>query len=115
MTSPNKYSSDSQQRVLKVLDLLFGHEITGLAPGEIAKTIAANASAITRDLANLAEAGMAEEVIGTGRYRITPRLGRRALATLQTFDRAQQQLADLKDRYTSEQRLSDMKTRFIHN
>lgn len=100
MTTPNKYSSDSQQRVLKVLDLLFGHEITGLAPGEIAKSINATASSITRDLANLAEAGMAEEVQGTGRYRITPRLGSRALATLQTFDRAEQQLRDLSARFT---------------
>jgi DNA-binding IclR family transcriptional regulator len=96
-----QYLNDSQQRVLKVLDLLFGHEIAGLAPGEIAKTVKANASAITRDLANLAEAGMAEEVTGTGRYRITPRLGRRCMATLQTFDRAEQQLGDLKARFTT--------------
>lgn len=97
MTS--KYFNESQQRVLKVLDLLFGHEITGLAPGEIAKTVHANASAITRDLANLAEAGMAEEIASSGRYRITPRLGSRALATLQTFDRAEKQLGDLKTRF----------------
>lgn len=99
MTS--KYFNESQQRILKVLDLLFGHEITGLAPGEIAKTVKANASAITRDLANLAEAGMAEEVASTGRYRITPRLGRRCIATLQTFERAEQQLGDLKARFTT--------------
>lgn len=99
MSAPNKYSSDSQQRVLQVLDLLFGHEITGLAPGEIAKSINATASSITRDLANLTEAGMAEEVGSSGRYRITPRLGSRALATLQTFDRAEKQLGDLKTRF----------------
>lgn len=101
MSTPNKYSSDSQQRVLQVLDLLFGHEITGLAPGEISKSINATASSITRDLANLTEAGMAEEVGSTGRYRITPRLGRRCMATLQTFDRAAQQLGDLKARFTT--------------
>lgn len=99
MSTPNKYSSDSQQRVLQVLDLLFGHEITGLAPGEIAKSINATASSITRDLANLVEAGMAEEIGSSGRYRITPRLGSRALATLQTFDRAEKQLGDLKTRF----------------
>ena len=99
MSTPNKYSSDSQQRVLQVLDLLFGHEITGLAPGEIAKSINATASSITRDLANLTQAGMAEEVGSSGRYRITPRLGSRALATLQTFDRAEKQLGDLKTRF----------------
>ena len=82
-----------------MLDLLFGHEITGLAPGEIAKSINATASSITRDLANLTEAGMAEEVGSSGRYRITPRLGSRALATLQTFDRAEKQLGDLKTRF----------------
>lgn len=102
MATPSPdYSNAAQQRILKVLDLLFGHEITGLAPGEIAKSIAATASSITRDLANLTEAGMAEEVQGTGRYRITPRLGRRCMATLQTFDRAEQQLGDLKARFTT--------------
>lgn len=99
----SQYLNASQQRVLKVLNLLFGHEITGLAPGEIARTLTANASAITRDLANLAEAGMAEEIPGTGRWRITPRLGSRALATLQTFDRAERQLGELKGRFTQPQ------------
>jgi DNA-binding IclR family transcriptional regulator len=98
MTS--KYLNTCQQRVLSVLDLLFGHEISGLAPGEIAKSVQASASAITRDLANLAEGGMAEEIPNTGRWRITPRLGSRALATLQTFDRAERQLGDLKNRFT---------------
>ncbi len=90
----------SQLRVLRMLDLLFGHEIRGLAPGEMAKRLAVNPSAVTRDLANLAEAGMAEEIPGTGRWRITSRLGTRVLATLQTFDRAERQLAELRTRFT---------------
>lgn len=100
MPTPNKYSSDSQQRVLQVLDLLFGHEITGLAPGEIAKSINTSASSITRDLANLVEAGMAEEIMQTGRYRIAPRLASRVVATLNTFSNAQKQLDDLRNRYS---------------
>ena len=100
MSAPNKYSSDSQQRVLQVLDLLFGHEITGLAPGEISKSINTSASSITRDLANLVEAGMAEEIMQTGRYRIAPRLASRVVATLNTFSNAQKQLDDLRNRYS---------------
>ena len=100
MSSPNKYSSDSQQRVLQVLDLLFGHEINGLAPGEISKSINTSASSITRDLANLVEAGMAEEIMQTGRYRIAPRLASRVIATLNTFSNAQKQLDDLRNRYS---------------
>lgn len=100
-TSSPDYSNAAQQRILKVLDLMFGYEINGLAPGEIAKSITANPSAITRDLANLVEAGMAEEIMQTGRYRITPRLGRRCLATHMAFDGAQQKLNDLQARYQS--------------
>ena len=100
MSNPNKYSSDSQQRVLQVLDLLFGHEITGLAPGEIAKSINTSASSITRDLANLVEAGMAEEIMQTGRYRIAPRLASRVIATLNTFSSASQKLEELRLRYS---------------
>lgn len=99
-TSSPDYSNAAQQRILKVLDLMFGHEINGLAPGEIAKSITANPSAITRDLANLVEAGMVEEIMQTGRYRITPRLASRVLATLNTFDAAKTKLNDLHQRYT---------------
>ena len=100
ITTAPDYTNAAQQRILKVLDLLFGYEINGLAPGEIAKSVNATASSITRDLANLVEAGMAEEITDTGRYRITPRLASRVIATLNTFSAAQQKLEELRLRYT---------------
>lgn len=95
-----KYIAESQQRVLKTLDVLFGHEVNGLASGQIAKLVGTSASNTTRDLANLKEAGFAEEVIGTGNWRISPRLGQRALAILHTLDREAKKLEETRSRFT---------------
>ena len=96
----SKYTAESQQRVLKVFDVLFGHEINGLTPSQIAQAVDTSASNVTRDLANLKEAGFAEEVMDTGAWRISPRHGRRAVALLHTFERARNEVNNLQDRYT---------------
>lgn len=98
MTS--KYIAESQQRVLKTLDVLFGHEVNGLASGQIAKLLGTSASNATRDLANLKEAGFAEEVASTGNWRISPRVGQRALAILHTLDRESAKLEETRNRFT---------------
>ena len=72
------YTNTAQQRLLQLIDLLAGHELAGLAPGEIAKALAVNASAITRDLDNLHTAGLAELVEATGCWRLTSRLPNQA-------------------------------------
>jgi DNA-binding IclR family transcriptional regulator len=97
--SPTTYHCASQQRILKVLMSLFGHEIDGLSPGQIAAANSISAANATRDLWNLVDAGLAERLPGGDKVRISPQLGRRAIATLQTFDRAQRELADLAARY----------------
>ncbi len=98
-TSPRKYHCESQQRVLKVLMCLFGHEIDGLAPGQISKMVDITAANATRDLWNLEEAGLVERLPHGDKVRISPALGRKALAVLHTFDRAQRGLSDLTNRY----------------
>ncbi len=99
MTSPN-YHCESQQRILRVMLSLFGHEITGLAPSQIAQTNGISGVSTTRDLWNLEQAGLVERLPGGDRVRISPRLGAKALQTLTAFDQAQKQLADLQARYT---------------
>lgn len=99
MSNP-AYLSDSQQRVLKTLDVLFGHEVNGLPPGQVAKLVGTSPSNSTRDLANLREAGMAEEIGDTGHWRVSARLGQRALAILHNIDAAAQRLDDTRNRYT---------------
>lgn len=93
------YSCAAQQRILKILLCLFGHEIDGLTPGQVAKLVGTTASNVTRDLWNLEAVGLVERLPGGDRVRVSPQMGRQALATLQTFDRAQRRLAELSARY----------------
>lgn len=98
MTAP-QYHCASQQRILKVLLCLFGHEINGITPGQVAKLASITPANATRDLWNLTDAGLVERLPGGDAVRISPQLGRKALAVLHTFDRAQRGLADLTSRY----------------
>lgn len=66
------YTNAAQQRLLQLIDLLAGHELAGLAPGEIAKALAVNASTVTRDLDNLRTAGWAEITPKGDRWRLAP-------------------------------------------
>jgi DNA-binding IclR family transcriptional regulator len=100
--SATKYHCASQQRILKVLLCLFGHEIDGLTPGQVAKLAGITPANATRDLWNLQEAGLVERLPGGDAVRISPKLGRKALATVHAFDRAQRSLTDLANRYINQ-------------
>src|SRR5687768_6575591 len=96
----DRYIYDGQQRVLRVLLALSGHEVQGLSPGELAKGLAIHPSLITRDLANLAIAGLAEELVGTGRWRLTPRLVQIGVAMQLAVEEAERKLGETRQRYT---------------
>lgn len=99
--TPN-YINAAQQRVLRVLVLLAGHEITGLAPSEIAKAVRTSASNTTRDLANLREAGLAEPLADSQRWRITPRMAQLALRVLRSLDDAKKRVDEVQQRFTTD-------------
>lgn len=96
----SKYHCAAQQRILKVMLCLFGHEIDGLTPGQVAKLANTTPTNATRDLWNLQEAGLVERLPGGDAVRISPQLGRKALAVLHSLDRAKRQLDDITHRYT---------------
>tara|TARA_R110002096_G_scaffold172484_8_gene346201 strand:+ start:2689 stop:3000 length:312 start_codon:yes stop_codon:yes gene_type:complete len=98
----NKYESAQVQRVLKVLLLLGGHELKGLAPGEIAKSLTIPNADITRALNNLMYGGLAEQIGDSGRWRLTTRIPQIAVAMLNNLDRAESKLAETRQRYTRE-------------
>jgi DNA-binding IclR family transcriptional regulator len=102
MSRPD-YSCASQQRILKVLMSLFGHEIAGLSPSQVAKANDSTPAQTTRDIWNLEAAGLVERLPGGDKVRISPRLGAKALQTLAAFDQAHTQLNDLQARYTRAQ------------
>ncbi|MBS1186701.1 MAG: hypothetical protein H6R04_719 [Burkholderiaceae bacterium] len=98
--SKTDYTSDSQQRILKTMLVMFGHEIDGLAPGQVSKLVGSSPSNATRDLANLIEAGIAERVPHNDNYRLSPMLGQKAMAILTNIDRAARRVDETRQRYT---------------
>lgn len=94
------YTSESQQRILRALTVLAGNEFNGLTPSEVAKAVRTSASNATRDLANLREAGLAEVIQETGRWRLGPKLVQIAVAFSTHLNRAQTRLDELTNRYT---------------
>lgn len=95
-----KYRNEAQQRLCRVIVLLAGNEFDGLEPGAIAKALDTNPSNVTRDLANLKEAGLAEPVADTGRWRLGPKVIQIALAFTRHLDRARSRLEEIGQRYT---------------
>lgn len=94
------YTHDGQQRILRLVLLLAGNEITGLTPSDIAKQQACSASCVTRDLANLQEAGFAEQVPETGRWRLAPQVVQIAIKHMAALDRAQSRLDETRSRFS---------------
>ncbi len=97
---PAAYAHEGQQRILKLVQLLAGHEITGMAPADIARQQGCAASAVTRDLANLQLAGLAECVPETGRWRLGPALVQIANKHAAAMSRAEARLEEVRNRYS---------------
>lgn len=102
MSEKHQYNNAAQQRALRLVGMLAGHELHGIAPTQLAEGLGVSAGTITRDLHNLREAGMAEVVQETGRYRLGPKVVQVAVAHLAAMDRAARQLDEIKQRYTRE-------------
>ena len=95
----NRYHSRSQQRVLQVLLLLGGHEVNGLSLTDINESLGISPSQAKGDLENLRIAGVAEQM-DTKRWRLTPRVPQIAVAMLNSIDRSERKLSEIKLRYT---------------
>lgn len=93
------YINAAQQRILKAVMLLAGNELNGLAPSDLAKSLDTNPANVTRDLANLKEAGMAEQ-LDTGRWRLGPKVVQVAVDFFTNLERSQSRVDEIKQRYT---------------
>ena len=96
------YDSPAQQRILRALLVLAGNEFQGVAPGELAKALGVNPSTATRDLHNLREAGFAEQIQETSRWRLGPKPVQIALAFSTALSRARARLDEITNRYSRE-------------
>lgn len=93
------YTHEGQQRILRLINLLAGNEINGLAPADIARQQNCSASMVTRDLDNLRKAGFAEQVPENMRWRLSPEVIQIATKHMVALDRAEGRLIETKSRY----------------
>lgn len=98
MTRKTDYTNAAQQRLLQLVNLLAGHELAGLAPGQIARDLDCNASVITRDLDNLRTAGWAEQT-PKELWRLTPHVIQLSVRHGVALAAARQELIDVPARY----------------
>jgi len=94
----DRYINAAQQRVLALQFRLAGHEIEGIAPGELAAALGTSASNITRDLANLKEAGVAEK-LPNERWRLAPRVVQISTAYALALKTAQDHVNETAQRF----------------
>jgi len=98
MTSP-AYINKAQQRLLQIIDLLAGHEVQGLLPSEIAKAIGSGAPLVTRDMANLQQAGWAERTPKSDRWRLSPHVIQLSLRYAAGLAESERALKDISQRF----------------
>lgn len=94
------YINNAQQRLLRTILLLAGNELSGLAPSDLAKSLDVHPSNVTRDLANLKEAGLAEQLPDTGRWRLGPKIVQVAVDFQLNLERSQSRVDEIRQRYT---------------
>jgi DNA-binding IclR family transcriptional regulator len=100
MSTDNPYTNEGQQRILALVRLLAGHEITGMSPKQIADQQSCSASLVTRDLANLKQAGFAEQTPETNYWRLSPEVVQISLRHATALARAQDRLAEVQQRFS---------------
>lgn len=97
MTAPAEKTYPVPEPVRKVCDLfrlLAGHEVHGLAPGEIAKALEVGAPWVSINLPGLAAKGFVERVGETNRWRLGVQFVRIAHTVLMANNQAQSQLTE---------------------
>ena len=98
-TRKTDYTNAAQQRILKLVLVLFGDVVNGYTPSALATAMNCAASVITRDLDNLATAGIAERD-DSGAWRLTPRLPQQAIKVWTAIDRAERRIEESKNRFS---------------
>jgi DNA-binding IclR family transcriptional regulator len=100
MSKPSPYHCESQQRILRVLLSMFGHEVAGLSTTDVSKMHGTSLPLAMRDIYNLVESGCAERLPGSDKVRISPRLGSKALITMAALQAAEKEITELQTRFS---------------
>lgn len=94
-----QYHNESQQRIMKLMLLMFNDPVQGMSPVQIARELSVTPSMVTRDLANLKEAGIAERDEALQTWRLTALLPQQNLKALTVFERLAKKTEEIKKRY----------------
>ena len=101
MSSATYALPEHTRKTCELLRLLAGHEVLGLAPGEIAKGLDVPAPWVSRALPALeAETGFVERVANTNRWRLGVPFVRIAITVSANLNAAKRQLDEVSQRYT---------------
>lgn len=87
-------------KVLSLIPVLAGNELTGLTPGQLSKALDISPAQIGHYLVTLQEAGFAEPLGDSGRWRLGPRLVQVAIAFMTHVDAQEKLVAETKQRYS---------------
>lgn len=93
------YTNDAQQRLVKVILVLFGDVVNGFTPSAMAHEVGCSPAVMTRDINNLLTAGIAEKDEKTGLVRLTTRLPQQAIKVWTAIDRAEKKVQEAKNRF----------------
>lgn len=99
--SRKRQSQAPMRRAFRLLFALQGHAFDGLRLGQVAKAIGESPCTTHRDLAIMAEEGMAERIPGAEEcWRLSPKLAQVALAHYEEMQRVESRVAEINQRYT---------------
>ena len=101
MSTEDKYTSEQEQRVLRVLLALAGNEFRGMTLKEVATAAECSNDNALRALENLRTAGLAERAAyDDKRWLLGPKLPQVAFAFDQALQKAQREVDERRLRYT---------------
>jgi len=95
----SKPLAGSIQKTCDLFRLLAGHELLGLAPGEIAQGLGVSPSWVSNNLPPLSTTGYVEQVMGTNRWRLGVQFVRISFTVATNMNQAKRQLDETSNRY----------------
>lgn len=102
MTTDTQYKlPEPIRKTCELFRLLAGHELLGLAPGEIAKGLDVSPSWVSVTLPALAaSSGFVEQVAGTNRWRLGVAFVRIGMTVSTNLSKAKAHLEEVSNRYS---------------
>lgn len=101
MATTTKYTlPDPIRKTNELYRFLAGHELMGLAPGEISKGLGVSPSWVSVTLPALVDSGFIEQVDGTNRWRLGVAFVRISTTVTTNLSQSRRKLDEISQRYS---------------